>query len=203
MMTGAYRHLSSALVTGSEMRRDANSPLSHLPSPRRRIVARLAEVVCPPELRARGLTSDLLAEFEALLSALPTGVRRPILGGLTAFDRGARLYPKARLRRFSHLDDPTAEAYFRAVLARGGLGTALARVKALVVMCYYELPQVKEQIGYRPDAYIAAVSRRRLASYGPQIQAGEAAVLAPGPPGPPGPQDPPGPRDRPGPQDRP
>ena len=39
-------------------------------------------------------------------------------------------------------------------------------------MCYYELPEVKEQLGYRPDPYIAAVSRRRLASYGAQIRAG-------------------------------
>jgi hypothetical protein len=46
-----------------------------------------------------------------------------------------------------------------------------------VVMCYYELPEVKEQLGYRPDAYIAAVSRRRLDRYGPEIRAGEAAVL--------------------------
>ena len=40
---------------------------------------------------------------------------------------------------------------------------------------------VKDQLGYRPDAYIAAVSRRRLASYGAQIHAGETALLAPGP----------------------
>jgi len=52
----------------------------------------------------------------------------------------------------------------------------------MVAMCYYELPEVKEEIGYRPGPYIAAVSRRRLESYGPEIRAGEAAVLAPDPP---------------------
>ena len=56
-------------------------------------------------------------------------------------------------------------------------------------MCYYELPEVKEQLGYRPDAYIAAVSQRRLRSYGAQIRAGEAAVLAPGDPVPGAPRD--------------
>lgn len=60
-------------------------------------------------------------------------------------------------------------------------------------MCYYELPEVKEQLGYRPDPYIAKVSKRRLASYGAQIRAGEAAALAPDPAGryagsPPGPR---------------
>ena len=45
-------------------------------------------------------------------------------------------------------------------------------------MCYYELPEVQREIGYDPGPYIAAVSRRRLESYGPQIRAGEAAVTA-------------------------
>jgi hypothetical protein len=128
----------------------------------------------------------LLAELESLLGVVPSGVRWPLRVGLVAFDQGARLYPRARGRRFVHLADDDAGAYFRAVLARrgGGLGAALQRIKGLVVFCYYELPEVKDQLGYRPDAYIAAVSQRRLASYGPQIRAGEAAVLARDPAGP-------------------
>jgi hypothetical protein len=147
----------------------------------RRIAARFAEVACPPEVRARNLTGKLLAEFEASLQVVPPGVRWSVRNGLVAFDQGARLYPPARGRRFVQLADGEAEAYFRAVLARksGGLGAALQRIKGLIVFCYYELPEVKDQLGYRPDAYIAAVSQRRLASYGPQIRAGEAAVLAP------------------------
>ena len=159
------------------MQHDADSLVRPLPTSHRRIAARLAAVVCPPELLTADLTSDLLAEFEAVLSVLPAGVRKPIRVGLVAFDRGAHLYPKSRGRRFARLDDATAKAYFRAVLGRAGLGTALARIKGIVVMCYYELPEVKEEIGYRPAAYIASVTRRRLASYGPQIRAGEAAVL--------------------------
>jgi hypothetical protein len=58
------------------------------------------------------------------------------------------------------------------------------RLKGLIVMCYYELPEVKGEIGYHPDPYIAAVSQRRLARYGAQIRAGEAAVLAGDPGGP-------------------
>ena len=149
----------------------------------RRIAARFAEVACPPEVHTGNLTDGLLAEFEALLAVLPSALRWSVRGGLVAFDQGARFYPRARGRRFIHLADGEADAYFRAVLARrrGGLGAALQRIKGLIVSCYYELPEVKDQIGYRPDAYIAAVSRRRLASYGPQILAGEAAVLAPDP----------------------
>jgi hypothetical protein len=145
----------------------------------RRIVVRFAQIVCPPQVRAGGLTDKLLAEFESLLGVVPPAIRSAARAALVAFDQGARLYPAARGRRFVHLGDDVADAYYRAVLARPGAGPALQRIKGLVVMCYYELPEVKEQLGYRPDAYIAAVSRRRLESYGAQIRAGEAALLMP------------------------
>jgi hypothetical protein len=88
---------------------------------------------------------------------------------LLAVDQGARLYPRARGRRFARLDDVTADAYLRALLARSG---TLQRVKGVVVMCYYELPESKREIGYDPDPYIAEVSRRRLERYGDEIAAG-------------------------------
>jgi hypothetical protein len=146
-----------------------------LRSPLRRIVVRLAQVVCPPHVPATNVANELLDEFESLLGALPAGLRWLIPGWLVAFDQAARLYPRARGRRFVSLTDTDAEAYFRAVQARrrGGLATSLQRIKGLIIMCYYELPEVKEQLGYLPDAYIAEVSHRRLASYGAQIQAGE------------------------------
>jgi hypothetical protein len=167
------------------MREDRSSPARWRGLMIRRIVERFAGIVCPPEVRTGDLTARLLAEFESLLEVVPSSVRWSIRGGLAAFDQGARLYPQARGRRFIHLDDGDADAYYRAVLVRrgGGLGSALQRIKGLVVFCYYELPEVKDQLGYRPDAYIAAVSQRRLASYGPQIRAGQAALLAPDPGG--------------------
>ena len=152
----------------------------------RRVVVRLAEVACPPQVPAGDVMGGLLGEFELLVGALPAGVRRLVSGGLVAFDLGARLYPRSRGRRFVRLPDAVAEAYFRAVLARrrGGLAASLQRLKALVVFCYYEQPAVQEQLGYLPAAYIAAVTRRRLSSYGAQIRAGEAAALGPDPEGP-------------------
>jgi hypothetical protein len=145
----------------------------------RRVVVRLAEVVCPPQVRTGEVMAGLLTEFEALLGSLPAGLRLLIPSGLVAFDQGARLYPRARGRRFVRLADPDADSYFRAVLAwrHGVLATPLQRMKGLVVMCYFEVPEVKEQLGYRPDSYIAEVSLRRLSSYGAQIRAAEAAAL--------------------------
>lgn len=165
------------------MSEDAASAGWRLRRPVRRIVVRFAEVACPPEVRAGDLIGGLLAEFESLLGALPAGARWLVQGGLVAFDQGARLFPRAHGRRFARLRDEDADAYFRAFVARprGGLATSVLRIKGLVVFCYYEQPEVKERLGYRPDRYIAEVSRRRLSRYGAQIRAGEAASLEPDP----------------------
>ena len=124
-------------------------------------------------------TDRVLAEFELVLGALAPAARTGLTIAFVALDQGARLYPRSRGRCFTRLDDQAAEAYIRAVLARGGIaGQLVQRLRGLVVMCYYELPTVQREIGYDPAPYIAAVSRRRLESYGPEIQAGEAAVTA-------------------------
>jgi hypothetical protein len=123
-------------------------------------------------------TERVLAEFEQMLGALAPTARKGLTAALVAIDQGARLYPRARGRRFSRLNDQAAEAYIRALLGWGLVGELLQRIKGLVVMCYYELPAVQREIGYNPAPYIAAVSRRRLESYGPQIRAGEAAVTS-------------------------
>jgi len=157
------------------MRHDAGAPARRLSAQARRIAERLADVACPPEIGHQGLTSRVVAEFETVIDVLPAALRWSVRCGLVALNQGARLYPPARGRRFVALADAPAEAYLRVVLStrRGGLGPALQRIKGLVVFCYYELPEVKDQLGYRPDPYIEAVSRRRLKTYGAQIRAAE------------------------------
>jgi len=145
----------------------------------RQVTRRFAEVICPPGMRAHHRTDRVLAEFELMLGALSPAARRALTAAILVLDQGARLYPRSRGRRFSRLDDQAAEAYIRALLARGGIAAQLVqRLRGLVVMCYYALPPVQPEIGYHPGPYIAAVSRRRLESYGPEIAAGEAAVTA-------------------------
>jgi hypothetical protein len=141
---------------------------------------RFAEVVCPPGVRADQRTDRVLREFGLMLASLPPAARKALSAALVVLDQGARLYPAARGRRFARLDDQVAAAYVRALLARHDAAAELVRrLKSVITMCYYELPEVQREIGYDPAPYIAAVSRRRLESYGPQIRAGEAAVTAP------------------------
>ena len=115
----------------------------------------------------------MLAEFELMLGALAPTARKALIAAIVVFDQGARVYPRSRGRRFTGLDDEAAEAYLRALLARGGVTAQLIqRLRGLVVMCYYELPAVQREIGYDPVPYIASVSRRRLRSYGAEVAAG-------------------------------
>jgi hypothetical protein len=144
---------------------------------------RFAEVVCPPEVRAEHRTGRVLHEFGLMLGALPPAARTALTAALILLDQGARLYPPSRGRRFARLDDRTAEAYIGALLARHDAAAEMVqRLTSVVTMCYYDLPEVQREIGYDPEPYIAAVSRHRLETYGPQIRAGEAAVTARTPP---------------------
>jgi len=136
----------------------------------KRVLVRFTEIVCPPGASAE----RVLAEFELLAAALRPGARWMLLAAFAAFDQGARLYPAARGRRFARLDDQVADAYLRKVLGRGdGVAELVERLKGMVVMCYYELPEAKAAIGYAPEPYIAMVSRRRLERYGDDIRAAE------------------------------
>ena len=136
-------------------------------------------MVCPPEVRAGQRADRVLDEFGLMLGSLPPAARKALAAALVLLDQGARLYPPARGRRFARLGDQVAGAYVRAVLARRDPAAELIRrLKSVITMCYYELPEVQREIGYDPAPYIAAVSRRRLESYGPDIRAGEAAVTA-------------------------
>jgi hypothetical protein len=134
------------------------------------IVERFALVVCPPGVRDGKRLDGVLREFGEMTDVLQPAARRALAAAFVAIDQGARLAPRSRGRRLVRLGDAAAGAYLGALLARSGMAE---RLKSLVVMCYYELPEVKAEIGYDPDPYIAFVSERRLERYGDEIKAAE------------------------------
>jgi len=139
------------------------------------VVRGFADVVCPPEVVTPGRLDATLCELDLMLAALGPTAGRMVSVSLHVIDQGARLYPPCRLRPLRSARDTAAGRYVSALLAwRGAAGELVRRLKSLVVMCYYELPEVKEEIGYLPDPYIAAVSRRRLERYGADIRAARA-----------------------------
>ena len=64
--------------------------------PARRAARRLAEVVCPPEVRAGRRADRVLHELGLMLGALPPTARQALTAALVLLDQGARLYPPAR-----------------------------------------------------------------------------------------------------------
>ena len=111
-----------------------------------------------------------MREFGLMLGSLPPAARKALAVALAAVEQGARLYPAARGRRFTRLDEGTAIAYVQALMRRHDPAAELVRrLKSVFVMCYYELPEVQREIGYDPDPFIAAVSRRRLERYGTEL----------------------------------
>jgi hypothetical protein len=131
------------------------------------VARRFAEIVCPPGIREDHRAERVMREFGLMLGSLPPAARKALAVALTAVEQGARLYPPSRGRRFTRLGEETATAYVRALMRRPDPAAELARrLKSVLVMCYYELPEVQREIGYDPEPYIAAVSRRRLERYG-------------------------------------
>jgi len=142
----------------------------------RRVLERLAVLVCPPDVVENGLTARVVEEFELHLGYLPAPARRLVGPALVLFDQAARLRPAARGHRFVRLTDVRADAYLRRVLygQSGPLSTAVRLTKSLVVMACYELAEVKAGLGYDPDPYITEVTARRIFRHGPAIRAAEA-----------------------------
>jgi hypothetical protein len=137
----------------------------------RRILTRLAQLVCPPGPAGAEVTAEVLAEFDRHVARLPAAVRRAMGPALVLFDQSARLRPSSRGRRFVRLSDERADAYLRVVLyrRRDPLATVVRLIKGLLVMAYYELPAVKAELGYDPATYVAQVTARRLARYGAEL----------------------------------
>ncbi len=151
-----------------------------IPAPQRRIIARFARVVCPPGLVKNQLEQQLFDQLEPYLGAMPLHLRLGLMAAFTTFDQAARLWPAARGSRFTNLDDERADRYFRA-MAHGPLGpqrNICKLMKGLVTFNYYEIPAVRAELEYHPEAYIAKVAKRRLDSYAEAIRKGEEAVFA-------------------------
>jgi hypothetical protein len=142
------------------------------------VVIRFAEVICPPEVRRPGRMDATLAEFRLTLQALSPSVRRMLTLLFHALDQGARLYPACRGARMTRASPDAAAGFLAAVLAPGTMtGERTQWLRNLIVMCYYELPEVQQEIGYQPGPYIASVTRRRIERYGAQIRADETTTM--------------------------
>ena len=149
----------------------------------RRVLRSLVPVICPPDAVELRLEDAIVDHIELSLRSMPPLVRSGLVAGLTAYDLGARAYPKNRGKPAHRLEGERAAAYFRAwrrspiifqrELAKG--------VKGLMCMSCYEMPEMQERIGYRPAGWIAEVTRKRLAVYSDDARRHAESIVAPDP----------------------
>ena len=164
-------------------------PDFRLPTRLRGFVRALVPVVCGPGSEVHA--DDLITDAERFLAAMPAHFRAGLLAGMVAVEQSARLDPRNLGRPFSRLAPHAAARHWAGWWHGPAAMHQLARgLRMVVAFCYYELPKVKADMGYRPEEWIAQVSKRRLEAWGPEIAKAEAAVLAPDPLRPPPPKGP-------------
>ena len=144
----------------------------------RRLLGSLTALLCPPEV-APDLVEPVVDDVELTMQAMPAAIRTALLAGLVTYELGA----VARWGRpASKLAPERAARYLDAW--RHGLPVQRELIKAvrsLVCLAYFELPAVKQRMGYQPERWIEKVTRHRLTTYREDIERHAESLFAPEP----------------------
>ena len=144
----------------------------------KRVLLSLVPVICPPE--AETLANAIVDHMALTLGASPSLVRRAFAAGALAYDLGAlpRYFPRAHT-----LTGAKAEAYYRSwEHGLTPLHVQFARaINQLMSLSCYEQPQMLDAIGYRPAAWMAEMTKKRLTVYADDVRAAEQKIVAPDP----------------------
>jgi hypothetical protein len=144
----------------------------------RRVLRSLVPVICPPE--AAALADAIVDDLELQFAATPSLIQRALAAGLVAYDLGA--LPRYLVRAHA-LSTDKAETYYQS-WERGvtPIHQEFARaLNQLISLCCYEQPAMMESIGYRPAAWIAEVTKKRLTVFAADVRKQDAQILAPDP----------------------
>ena len=154
-----------------------------LPAASRRTLRALAPVVLTDDVLERGLADATLDQLELMLGSFPRVVRGALLAGLAAFELGALAAPPWRARPFSRLSRARQEEHFRRWWdSESPLPRQFAKaVKGVLAFAYYELPELRAEVAYRPEPWIAEIKARRLRVFAAEIAEHERVILAPDP----------------------
>ncbi len=144
----------------------------------RAVLEALVPVICPPE--AQALRDQIVADMALQFDTIPPILQRAVGLGFATYDVGAlpRYFKRAR-----SLTGAKAEAYFQS-WEHGftPVHVQFARlVNQLMSLTCYEQPAMMERIGYRPAAWMAKVTKKRLTVFADEIRNQEAQLIAPDP----------------------
>ncbi len=153
---------------------------SYFHSPHRTaLVKSVARVVCPTQPEIEPLLGEIVHHTELSIRAFPTPARIALLAAMSTYDLTAQLFPFTRGTPARNLRGAVAERYFKSwwnsklapcrEFSRG--------FKGLICLAFYEMPVVKEHLGYTPDAWIKKVTHTRLTTYAEAIANREQAII--------------------------
>lgn len=142
-----------------------------LPNGVRRTLAAMAPTVCPPEVVELGLVDAVVGHVELTVASLPPDLRALTVASVRAMGATARVLPGGPGERFAAWW--SSRIRLRRLAARA--------VKAMFAIAFYEQREVKERMGYRPEAWIERTAARRLERYAEDIRIRERDVFAPAP----------------------
>lgn len=138
----------------------------------REVLLSLVPVICPPE--AAPLADAIVDHMLLQVGATQPLMQKALAAGLATYDLGAI----ARFgRRARSLTGERAEAYYR-LWEHTQFGKA---INQLMSLSCYEQPAIMESIGYRPAAWIAEVTKKRLTVFADDVRTQERKILAPDP----------------------
>lgn len=151
----------------------------------RRTLVALAEVVVPPSPAVARRDERLLAFAGSYLAYLPPLSRHLLPLGLWLFEWGTLLFAFS-WRPFSRLPLAARRRYFRAwQRSRSAVRRQLAKgIKALLVMGFFDMPEVCVHLGYRPDSFVRQRVQERadeLARHGLDMVIDAHAAVPPAP----------------------
>ncbi len=149
----------------------------------RKILAHLVHVVCPPDARRLNLVPEIVDHIELSLRALPTPARLGLVVALALYDLGAVVNPGSFGRRSCSLSEAQSEAYFHKWWSHriGPLRELTKGIKSIVCMSYYEMPEIKEALGFHSGPWMADTTTKRLTVHADIVQRHEESLVTPDP----------------------
>ncbi|MBK7973672.1 MAG: GMC family oxidoreductase [Deltaproteobacteria bacterium] len=149
----------------------------------RALLRKIVPIVLPPEVVERDRMDATIDHMELSMRALPTPVRLGLRAGLLAFEWMSVLWPGNGGWNASQLDPKRLERYYQSWWkSHFALFTEFAKgVRQLAALSYWELDDVKAEVGYTPDPWIELVKKRRMELHGDEVRRHEATHTQPEP----------------------
>jgi choline dehydrogenase-like flavoprotein len=148
-----------------------------MPDITRQVVAAAVRALSRPEERAAaGFVERVVSDASRVHAAFPPQARAAMRAGAVLVEFGGGR------RRFSRLERAEATASIDRWERRPLAVRRLAQLPIrLALLAYFEQPEVRDRLGYRPDGWIAEIAERRRGLWHADVDAHQRLLVSPAP----------------------